>query len=123
MKIGSFVWHSRRKDIKNAVVEEFYPPVKIVLRNNYFTCQPASSGGYLQVAKYGENITNMWNCIANTRAFNREIKNGDLMWVDGEEPDFSKDMLNTATARVVGVDIVNNTMLITLEKSQNSYED
>jgi hypothetical protein len=32
-------------------------------------------------------------------------------------------MLNTATARVVGVDIVNNTMLITLEKNQNSYED
>jgi hypothetical protein len=123
MKNGSIVWLSRRKDIENALVEEFLEPQKIILKNNFFTCQPACNGGYLAILRYGENISNTWNCIANANFFKDKIKMGDLMWVDGAQPIKEEHHLNTANARVVSVNTINTTMQITLEKNQSAYED
>ena len=117
MKIGSFVWYANKISEPNAEIEEYGTPVKITLRNNYFTCQPATSGGMLAVMEYGGRVSKTWICKANERIFNGKIKAGDLMWVDGDYPN-GEDCLYSANATVVNVDTVSNTMTIVLEKNQ-----
>lgn len=123
MKNGSFVWLSNREKVPNALVEQFGTPIKIRLQNNYFTCQPAGAGGYMQILQYGENITNVWNCIANANCFLGKIKQGDLMWVEGDKPTKDVPPINSATARVVSVNISDKSIFITLERNQTKDED
>lgn len=117
MRIGDCVWYSNAKYEPNAEIVEYSKPVKITLRNNYFTCQPASSGGYLSIVEFGEKLSKTWLCKATTAVFCGKIKEGDLMWVDGDKP-LGEDYENSANAKVVSVDIVDRTMTIILEKNQ-----
>lgn len=117
MKIGSYVWYATKKHIPNAEITEYSKPIKITLRNNYFTCQPASTGGYLAITEFGEKISKTWICKANSLAFDGKINEGDLMWVDGDKP-LGEDYENTANAKVVSVDKVDRTITIILEKNQ-----
>lgn len=117
MRIGSYVWYANKQYEPNAEITTYSTPVKVTLRNNYFTCQPASTGGYLSIVEFGENLKKTWICKANALVFNGKIKEDDLMWVDGDEPSID-DYENSANARVVDVSVVDRTMTITLEKNQ-----
>lgn len=86
MRFGSKVWLSRRIEIPNATMPSYEEPIEIITRPNYFTVMSAVGGGYVEVIKHGETIYDTWNVVANANAFSGKIKQGDLMWVDGQEP-------------------------------------
>jgi hypothetical protein len=77
----------------------------------------------MEVMRYGEDIDNTWTAIANARAFDGKIKEGDLFWIDGEEPNEELEAVYgngaTATAVVKNVSYVNLTMHITLTRNKD----
>lgn len=123
MTIGKSIWHSKRKSIDNAEIAEYEAPFEIVTRANYLTCMPATARGYMEIMQYGERISNYWTIVANARYFSGKIKEGDLMWVDGEKPiEEVEEMYGvgaSANAIVKSVAEVNYTISITLERNQN----
>lgn len=123
MRIGESIWHSKRIENDNAEIAEYEKPVEIVTRANYITCMPMVARGGMQVLQYGENVTNYWSVVANARYFNGKIKEGDLMWVDGEKPIENVEEKygygTSANAVVTSVLTVNNTINITLKTNQN----
>lgn len=123
MRIGQSLWHSKRKETSNAEIAEYETPVEIITRCNYLTCMPATARGYLQMMQYGERIDNYWTIIANARYFSGKIKEGDLMWVDGEKPieqvEEEYGAGASANAVVKSVAEVNHSMTITLERNQD----
>lgn len=123
MRVGETIWHSRRKEIPNAEIAEFETPTEIRTRFNYLTCMPATARGYLQMMQYGERIDNYWTIIANARYFSGKIKEGDLMWVDGEKPikqvEEDYGIGASANAVVKSVAEVKHSITITLERNQD----
>lgn len=123
MRVGERIWHSARINEANAEIAEFSEPVEIRTRFNYFTVMPATSRGFMEVMKYGEDIDSTWTAIANDRAFHGKIKAGDLFWLDGEMPipELEAEYGNgaTATAVVKSVAYVNLTIAITLTRNKD----
>lgn len=126
MRVGQSIWHSARISGKNAEISEFAEPTEIKTRFNYFTVMPATSRGYLEVMKYGEDIDSTWTAIANDRAFHGKIKEGDLFWIDGEKPipELETEYGNgaTATAVVKSVSYVKNSISITLTRNKDQVK-
>ena len=126
MRVGEIVWHSARINEANAEISEYENPTQIRTRFNYFTVMPATSRGYMEVMKYGEDIDSTWTAIANDRAFHGKIKEGDLFWLDGETPnaDLEAEYGNgaTATAVVKSVAYVNLTIAITLTRNKDQVK-
>ena len=123
MRVGESVWHSARINEANSEIAEFSEPAEIRTRFNYFTVMPATSRGFMEVMKYGEDIDSTWTAIANDRAFHGKIKAGDLFWLDGEMPipELEAEYGNgaTATAVVKSVAYVNLTIAITLTRNKD----
>lgn len=123
MRVGESVWHSARINEANSEIAEFSEPAEIRTRFNYFTVMPATSRGFMEVMKYGEDIDSTWTAIANDRAFHGKIKVGDLFWLDGEKPipELEAEYGNgaTATAVVKSVSYVNLTIAITLTRNKD----
>lgn len=121
MRVGDSVWHASRQEIPNATQATYDEPNEIVTRFNYLTVMAAS--GYVQVMKYGEDVNNTWNVVANQRAFENKIKVGDLFWVDGHSPNDEIESKygigSSANAVVVAVGKGNVSMEITLKRNKN----
>ena len=126
MRVGQSIWHSARINLDNAEVSEFAEPTEIRTRFNYFTVMPATSRGYMEVMKYGEDIDSTWTAIANDRAFHGKINVGDLFWLDGEKPipELEEEYGNgsTATAVVKSVAYVNMSISITLTRNKDQVK-
>lgn len=126
MRIGDSVWHAKRVNIENAEIAEFENPIEIRTRCNFLTVMPATSRGFMEVMKYGEDIDSTWVAIANDRAFHGKIKEGDLFWLDGEKPipELEAEYGNgaTATAVVKSVAYVNFTIHITLTRNKEQVK-
>ena len=122
MKIGDTLWHSSRINDYNEEKPQYNEPTKIISKINYFTVMPATSRGYMEVMKYGEDVDNTWTAIANARAFNGKIKVGDLFWLDGEQPITALETEygngSTATAIVKSVAYGNQYISITLTRNK-----
>ena len=123
MRVGDKIWHSSRINEDNAEVAEYGFPTEIKTCFNYFTVMPATSRGFMEVMKYGEDVDSTWTAIANDRAFHGKIKVGDLFWLDGEKPiaKLETEYGNgaTATAVVKSVSYVNTTIAITLTRNKD----
>lgn len=123
MRVGESVWHSARINSDNAEISDFAEPIEIRTKFNYFTVMPATSRGFMEVMKYGEDVDSTWTAIANDRAFHGKIKDGDLFWLDGEKPipELEAKYGNgaTATAVVKSVSYVNLTIAITLTRNKD----
>lgn len=123
MRVGESVWHSARINSDNAEISDFAEPIEIRTKFNYFTVMPATSRGFMEVMKYGEDVDSTWTAIANDRAFHGKIKEGDLFWLDGEKPipELEAEYGNgaTATAVVKSVAYVNLTISITLTRNKD----
>lgn len=123
MRVGESVWHSARINTENAEIPDFAEPTQIRTRFNYFTVMPATSRGFMEVMKYGEDVDSTWTAIANDRAFHGKIKVGDLFWLDGEKPiaelEEEYGYGATATAVVKSVAYVNLTIAITLTRNKD----
>ena len=126
MIVGDTIWHSVRINTDNAEISDFANPVAIRTRFNYFTVMPATSRGFTEVMKYGEDVDSTWTAIANDRAFHGKIKEGDLFWLDGEKPipKLEAEYGNgaTATAVVKSVSYVNLTIAITLTRNKEQVK-
>jgi hypothetical protein len=126
MRIGQSVWHSARTNEENAEVAEYGNPTEIRTRFNYFSVMPATSRGYMEMMKYGEDLENTWTAIANDRAFHGKINVGDLFWLDGEKPipelEEEYGIGSTATAIVKSVDYMNIYISITLSRNKDQVK-
>ena len=126
MRVGLSIWHSSRINDFNAEIAEYSKPKEIRTRFNYLTVMPMASRGYMEMMKYGEDIENTWTMIANSRAFNGKIKEGDLFWLDGESPVTAlEDEYGygcTATAVVKSVSYVNTSISITLTRNKEQVK-
>lgn len=127
MRFGKSVWVSSRIDTPNAPIAEYEKPVEIVTRPNYFTVMKATTRGLFEIMKYGETAENTWTVIANGQLFDGKIKEGDVMWVDGESP-LSENNAKleeeygygcTANTVVKNVAEVNRTIALTLNRNPN----
>lgn len=123
MRVGESVWHASRINESNAEIAEYAKPTEIRTRFNYFTVMPATSRGFMEVMKYGEDVDSTWTAIANDRAFHGKINVGDLFWLDGEKPpETLSDEIGyaqSATAIVKSVSYVNLTIAITLTRNKD----
>lgn len=126
MRVGDSVWHSARINEPNAEIAEFAEPTEIKTRFAYFTVMPATSRGFMEVMKYGEDIDSTWTAIANDRAFHGKIKEGDLFWIDGERPpeEITDEYgySESATAVVKSVSYVNLSIAITLTRNKEQVK-
>ena len=126
MRVGEKIWHSARINGANAEITQFATPTEIRTQFNYFTVMPATSRGFMEVMKYGEDVDSTWTAIANDRAFHGKIKVGDLFWLDGEMPpkkitdEFG--YAQSATAIVKSVSYVNLTISITLTRNKDQVK-
>lgn len=122
MRVGDYVWIASRANDFNAEIAEYSKPKKIKTRFNYLTVMPASSRGGLEFMKHGETVYDTWTVIANARYFGGKIKEGDLMWVDGDEPieqvENAYGYGASATAMVDSALPVNFTLNIILKRNQ-----
>ncbi len=127
MRIGQSIWYSSRIDEPNAEIARYEEPIEIKTRFNYFTVMPATSRGFMEVMKYGEDIDNTWTAIANAKYFEGKIKEGDLFWLDGEKPipEVESEYGNgtSATAVVKSCVSVNLTLSITLTRNKNQAKE
>lgn len=82
--------------------------------------------GDIVIMQQGETIYKYWTIIANARYFEGKIKQGDLMWVDGEKPIDSVEQEYgygaSANAIVKSVLPVNHSIHISLEQNQKRVE-
>jgi hypothetical protein len=126
MRFGSKVWLSRRIETPNATMPSYEEPIEIVTRPNYFTVMSAVGGGYVEVMKHGETIYDTWNIVANANVFCGKIKQGDLMWVDGQEPieEIEKEngIGSSANAVVNSVSEGNISLSIVLKTNHNKVK-
>lgn len=126
MRFGSKVWLSRRIEIPNATMPSYEEPIEIVTRPNYFTVMSAVGGGYVEVMKHGETIYDTWNVVANANVFSGKIKQGDLMWVDGQEPieeiEIENGIGSSANAVVNSVSEGNISLSIVLKTNHNKVK-
>ncbi|MBR5272759.1 MAG: hypothetical protein IKU25_05125 [Clostridia bacterium] len=126
MKIGKKVWHSQRLNSANAEVAEYGKPTEYVTHTNYLTVMPATSRGFLEIMRYGEDLENTWTVIANGKAFDGVFHEGDVMWVDGESPDETIDDEYgdgaSANAVVKSVAEVNYTISVTLTRNKDQIK-
>ena len=126
MRVGESIWHSARINEAQAESAEFSEPTEIRTRFNYFTVMPATSRGFMEVMKYGEDIDSTWTAIANDRAFHGKIKEGDLFWLDGEKPipelEEEYGIGSTANAVVKSVAYVNLSIAITLTRNKDQVK-
>lgn len=126
MRVGESVWHASRINEANAEIAEFSAPTEIRTQFNYFTVMPATSRGFMEVMKYGEDVDSTWTAIALDRAFHGKIKVGDLFWLDGEKPPQTTTdefgYAQSATAIVKSVSYVNLTIAITLTRNKDQVK-
>ena len=126
MRVGESIWHSARINEANAEIADFADPTEIRTRFNYFTVMPATSRGFMEVMKYGEDVDSTWTAIASARAFEGKISVGDLFWLDGEKPtpELEEEYGNgsTATAVVKSVAYVNMSIAITLTRNKEQVK-
>lgn len=127
MRIGDFIWHSRRINPTNSETAEYGEPTKLQTRCNYITVMSATTRGLMEIMKYGEEVENTWTVIANNRFFNGKINVGDLFWVDNEIPipevESEYGVGSSATAIVRSVGYGNLSVYITLSRNQNQLKN
>lgn len=118
MKNGYSVWHSARQTNANAEISTYGEPKKYTLAFRYLTIQPAS--GYMSLMEFGERISKTWVGIANINIFSGAFKEGDLMYVDGAEPNVELETENgygyTANAVIKSVLEQNQSIKLVIEK-------
>ena len=123
MKMMTKIWHSKRVSKKNAQTPIYKLPTDYILRANFLTVMPANSRGYAEVLKYGETLDDTWTMVANNTFFSDVFNIGDILWVDGLEPDNAIETQYgngaSGNAIVKNVSYDNFCIRITLVRNQN----
>lgn len=127
MRAGKSVWYANRINTTNSTVSTYDTPKELFTRFNYLSVMPASTRGFMEVMKYGEDISKTWTVIANANAFDGMFKEGDVFWVDDEKPipELEAEYGNGSTANAVveSVAYVNATISITLKRNKSQVKE
>lgn len=105
MKLGETIWLCRRiNDEENEDLILYDAPEKIRTAFNYLTVQPTrvalnNMAGFYTTEEQGEHLANGWNMVANYDIFIDKIQAGDLIYVDGVQPD--EDSVNGQGANAI----------------------
>lgn len=84
MKIGQSIWHCKRlRETEDGIVV-YANPQEYKLNLRYLSVSPAS--GYLATVQYGEKLSKVWNMKAAKPFFDGVFKAGDLLYIEGNEP-------------------------------------
>lgn len=89
-------------------------PICFVLRPNYLSVQPAS--GYTSIVEYGKDITKVWHLIANSSRFSSVFKEGDLLYLDGANPQGESDYGENANGIIDNVSSQNMAIRVVIKK-------
>lgn len=123
MKMMTRIWHSKRISKKNAQTPIYKLPTDYILRANFLTVMPANSRGYAEVLKYGETLDDTWTMVANNTFFSDVFNIGDILWVDGADPNNAIETQYgngaSGNAIVKNVSYDNFCIRITLVRNQN----
>lgn len=86
MRIGSKVYWCKYIGVNEYEASMYNPPVAITTGFNYFTCQPITERGEIQV--FGENSGSTWKVMIPERLFRHKFKVGknDVFYIDGAKP-------------------------------------
>lgn len=114
MRISDPIWHCSRNSPDGADIITYSNPKKYITKLGYLTVQPAS--GYTDTVQFGENVSKVWNIIANRKIFKGIFKEGDLLYVDGLKPGSNTMNGKGANALITSVREQNFFIRITIEK-------
>lgn len=89
-------YHCKLIDDETQEVKTYEKPVE--KWGNY---QPLS--GYLDVVAYGREVRNRWRLVVPYRGNEQEFSVGDLLYLDGAEPNLSKPFGDGANAVITAV--------------------
>ena len=99
MKIGDYVYWCKYKGMNEYGSPEYYAPVAIKTRLNYFTCQPITE--YNDIKVFGDDSTSTWKIMLPTDIYQKlfPIESNDIFYVDGAKPTIkSVDYINGENA-------------------------
>lgn len=126
MRVGEKIWHAVRTSTDNEEIPTYGMPTQITTGFNKISVMQATSRGYLELMKYGEKAFDIWTVIANARIYPNTFHEGDVLWVDGEQPIASVEQTYgngaSANAIITSVSTVNKTISITLERNQRQVK-
>lgn len=117
MRVGEPIWLCTLKHRpEDDGIVEYEAPKMFRTRFNYITVQPAS--GYVKTLEFGKDISRTWTVVANARLFDEVFHEGDVLYVDGNQPKIDENYENGqgANAIVTSVRKQNLAIYIILQK-------
>lgn len=107
-----YIYHCKAKETDPI---EYEKPAKYKLGFNYLTIMPAS--GYTNATAYGKDIGKIYTAIAKAQYFNGVFKEGDLLYIEGMEPNENETYIGEyANAEIDSVRYQNLYINITIRK-------
>lgn len=119
MRNGKTIWHCQRTSSPDVDIITYAEPQAYILMPRFLTLQPAS--GYTDALAYGIKVDKTWIMIANERVFSGIFNEGDVLYVDGNEPNISSSEYvngDGANAIITSVREQNMAIRIVLEKQE-----
>lgn len=119
MKNNQSIWHCSFLGENDEGIQTYSAPKEYKLKYNYLSVNPTT--GNFAVLQYGERVTKFWTMIAKRRIFEDVFKEGDLLYIEGCEPNTaSENYVNGdgANARIQSVLPYHLSISINLEKIQ-----
>ena len=117
MKVGQSIWLCKKLRETDEGIIVYDEPKEYKLAFNYLTINSAS--GYLATIQYGEKLSKVWNMKAKKPFFDGIFNEGDVLYVEGNQPNIAdKDYINGDGANALVTAVLNHLVSysITLEK-------
>lgn len=117
MRVGQSIWLCKRLYENDEGVIVYDEPKEYKLAFNFLTINSAS--GYIATLQYGEQLSKVWNMKAKKPFFDGIFNEGDVLYVEGNEPKIDdKDYVNGDGANALVTAVLNHLISysITLER-------
>lgn len=89
MNVGQSIWLCKRLYENDEGVIVYDEPKEYKLKFNYLTINAMS--GYIATIQYGEQLSKVWKLKAKRPFFDNVFSEGDLLYINGNEPN-TKDV-------------------------------
>ena len=117
MKIGQSIWLCKKIGENDEGIVVYEAPKEYKLAFNCLSINSAS--GYLATLQYGEKLSRVWNMKAKKPYFDNVFNEGDLLYIEGNEPNTAdKNYINGDGANAMVTTVLNHLIsyTITLER-------
>lgn len=114
MKFGEVIYYCKKKNTNDDYIE-YEEPIAITLRPKYMSIQPINKGEF-SIQTYGEDIDANWVGIVSNRNLMNLFKEGDLLYLDGENPNGELETGEKANGIIKAVRDFNVTQRLIIKK-------